>query len=79
MEGLKPPHKSNVYLFAVAAVAFIIGWTFMYKYRPQIVEAGCSNVAARSSNFLQSEEAKSSTFNYEDVKTRCILDVYLQE
>jgi hypothetical protein len=75
---LKPPKKSNTYLLVVITAAFITGWIFYYMFRPQIIEASCSEIASTSSNIFAGNNSPSSPYQFEDIKAKCLLDVYLQ-
>ncbi len=62
------------FLVIFAALASLIGWAMIKKYRPLVLEAGCSEIAANSSSFtMDSEIDPRVVFN--KTKDRCLHDV----
>jgi hypothetical protein len=73
MSIYEPEHKSKAYLVFVAAVAAILAWGVFVNYRPLIIAATCSEVAADSSGILTSRYKDiNSDYTYEKVKNDCL-------
>ncbi|KKQ35762.1 MAG: hypothetical protein US53_C0071G0004 [Candidatus Woesebacteria bacterium GW2011_GWA1_37_7] len=71
------PKKSKVYLFAVAAFASLIGWAYMNFYKPQVIEASCSEIAVKSSNLFRSNNnLLEPSYTYEYLKAKCMDDSF---
>ena len=67
--------KSAFYLLVLTFFAITIGWIFLNVVRPQIIEGGCSEIAAKSSNVLFKDQKRlDPKYNYENVKARCLED-----
>jgi len=72
----EPDHTSKFYLFLIAAFASLIGWAFFTFYRPVIIEAGCSDIAANSANyFSKNKKDIDAQYEYENIKARCLGDI----
>ena len=71
----QPEHKSKFYLFFVLIIAVVIGWSIFTHYKPLIINASCSEIAANSSGFIYEErELYDPTYSYENIRTKCIQD-----
>lgn len=67
--------KSFLYLFIFTTVAFSIGWLFLNISRPQLIEAGCAEIAQKSSDILfKKQEPLNPEYQYHQVKERCLKD-----
>lgn len=65
--------KSFLYLTIFTIFAIGIGWLFLYNSRPKIIEAGCAEIAEKSSDILfNNQEPFNPEYRYEQVKNRCI-------
>jgi hypothetical protein len=70
----EPERGSKLYILLIAAVASLLGWSFFVFYKPMIIEASCSEIAATSSNLLfKNREKYTGEFSFYNVKSDCVL------
>lgn len=71
----EPEKKSHLYLLLVLVVAVVIGWSVYTQYKPYLIEASCSEIAASSSNLINEEQEFLEPSNtYENIKRKCLRD-----
>ena len=71
----RPESKKGLYLVIIIAFASIIGWVFLYFYKPALIEASCSDVAAGSSRlFANKKNGLDRNYDYNYIKARCLED-----
>jgi len=71
----RPESKNGLYIFLIASLALIIGWIFLYQYRPVLIEANCSDVAASSTNlFGKNQNILDPNYDYNYLKAKCLED-----
>ncbi|OGM24012.1 hypothetical protein A2865_00470 [Candidatus Woesebacteria bacterium RIFCSPHIGHO2_01_FULL_39_17] len=76
----QPEHKSKVYFFILAAFASFIGWAFLTFYRPLVIKAGCSEIAAKTSSVIGSKNGElENYFSFDNEKNRCLEELMLIE
>ena len=67
--------KSAFYFLLLILVALAIGFLFYGQYRPQIVERGCAEIAAQSSDLIfKNKKPNDAEYEFENVKQRCLED-----
>ena len=67
--------KSAFYFLLLVLFATALGFLFYNNYRPQIVERGCAEIAAQSSDLIfNNKKPNDPTYEYENVKQRCLED-----
>ena len=72
----EPARRSKLYLLIIAAMASLIGWAFFTFYRPLVIEAGCSEIAANTSTVLGKRNSEvDAFFSYDNTKHRCLEDL----
>ena len=76
MEGFLP--KTDSYrLFLVSCIAAFFAWGVILYFRPLITEAGCSELAERSSKvYLKEKTYIDPDLNYDTLKSKCMEDAY---
>ena len=71
----EPEHKSHLYLLLVLIVAIFLGWSVYTQYRPMLIKASCSEIAASSSGFIYKEkDIFEPSYSYESIKSKCMQD-----
>jgi len=71
----EPEHKSKWFLLLVFGVAMLVGWSVYNQYKPYLIQASCSEIAATSSNLIyKRNDILESNHSYEYVKSKCIQD-----
>lgn len=71
----RPESKKGLYIVFILAIASIIGWAFLYFYRPVIIEASCSDIASNTSGVLSKRQYElDPNYSYDYLKTRCLED-----
>ena len=67
--------KGLLYLILFILSASALGYLFFFHYRPQIIERGCAEIAAQSSDYLfKGKNIDNSEYSYESVRLRCLED-----
>ena len=62
-------------MLLVLVVAVVIGWSVYTQYKPYLIEASCSEIAASSSNLINEEQEFLEPSNtYENIKRKCLRD-----
>ena len=73
---MKMPQKSKIYLLIIGALASLIGWGFYTYLRPQIIEAGCADIAEKSSGiYYKNRILMDPSYNFDNLKARCLEDI----
>ena len=62
------------FLVIFAALASLVGWAMIKKYKPVVLEAGCSEIAANSATLTMDSEIDPGV-SYNKTKDRCLYDV----
>lgn len=67
--------KGLLYLILFILSASALGYLFFFHYRPQIIERGCAEIAAQSSDLIfKNKKPNDANYEYENVKQRCLED-----
>lgn len=66
--------KSFLYLSIFAITALALGILFYTYFRSMIVERGCAEIAAQSSDYFEGEERINPRYEFDNVKDRCLED-----
>ena len=67
--------KSIFYLTLFILSALALGYFFYYQYRPQIIERGCSEIAAQSEQLVfKKGQPQDPEYSYDGVLSRCLTD-----
>ena len=65
--------NSTLYLFILGLVAALIGWAFLAYFRPILIEAGCSDIASKSSGFYNKDlKSLDDYYSYDNLKAKCL-------
>ncbi len=71
----EPEHKSHWYLIIALGIAVIIGWSIYSQYKPLIIKASCSEIAAKSSDLIYKNiDSFEPVYSYENINKKCIKD-----
>jgi hypothetical protein len=66
-------HKGKIYLMIFILSAFFLVFIVNTKMKTTIIEAGCSDVASRSSSLLnRGVEGFDDIYSYENLKSKCL-------
>ncbi|OGM32987.1 hypothetical protein A3D01_05690 [Candidatus Woesebacteria bacterium RIFCSPHIGHO2_02_FULL_39_13] len=72
--------KKGLYIVLILAVASMVGWVFLFYYRPVLIEASCSDIANNSTNlFNRQQNELDPNYNYDYLKSRCLEDAKYAE
>ena len=53
--------------------SFLVAWVFNSYLRPTIIEAGCGEIAQKSSDLYNTKNPDAtSAYNYNNLKARCL-------
>lgn len=67
--------KGKLYLLIIAASAFLIGWAFNSFLKPAMIEAGCGQIASKSSVLYYKERSLvDPVYSYDNLKAKCLQD-----
>ena len=67
--------RSLIYFILFVLSAGALGYLVFFHYRPQIIERGCAEVAAQSSDYLfKGKNVENTDYDYQSVKDRCLED-----
>lgn len=65
--------KSVAYIIIFASAAFILAWGVWKNYRPQIIYAGCSDIAYKTTSFSKRRDIGTNPdFEYNNNYQTCI-------
>jgi len=68
------PQKNNqLYLILFIIITLLIGFSFIKYYKYLIIQSNCSEIAAKSSDFIYNKP-ESNDYTYEKVKNKCLND-----
>lgn len=69
----EPDKKNHLYLLLVFVVAVVIGWSIYTQYKPLLIKASCSEIAANSSDLIKCEnDLFDSSYSYNNIRKKCL-------
>lgn len=71
----EPEHKSHFYLILFCVIAIFLGWSIYTQYKPMLIQASCSEIAAGSSGLINNEsDLLDPSYSYNNIRSKCLQD-----